>query len=66
MNAARYAELQCASHFSFLRDASSYDELFAEAARLGIEALAITDRTTAIAPLASSAPRRPPRPQACA
>jgi len=49
-----------------LRGASSYDELFAEAARLGIEALAITDRTTAIAPLASSAPRRPPRPQACA
>jgi error-prone DNA polymerase len=39
----RYAELQCASHFSFLRGASSADELFATAALLGIEALAITD-----------------------
>jgi error-prone DNA polymerase len=38
-----YAELQCASHFSFLRGASSADELFATAALLGIEALAITD-----------------------
>ncbi|MGH6935845.1 MAG: PHP domain-containing protein, partial [Methylocella sp.] len=40
------AELQCTSHFSFLRGASSCDELFAEAARLGIEALAITDRNS--------------------
>ena len=39
----RYAELQCASHFSFLRGASSAEELFATAAMLGIEALAITD-----------------------
>src|ERR1044072_2285440 len=39
----RYAELQCASHFSFLRGASSAEELFATAALLGIEALAITD-----------------------
>jgi error-prone DNA polymerase len=39
----RYAELQCASHFSFLRGASSADELFATAALLRIEALAITD-----------------------
>ncbi len=39
----RYAELQCASHFSFLRGASSAEELFATAAVLGIEALAITD-----------------------
>jgi error-prone DNA polymerase len=39
----RYAELQCASHFSFLRGASSAEELFAAAAVLGIEALAITD-----------------------
>ena len=43
---ARYAELQCASHFSFLRGASSADELFAQAAMFGIEALAITDRNT--------------------
>src|SRR3569833_1343513 len=39
----RYAELQCASNFSFLRGASSAEQLFAAAALLGIEALAITD-----------------------
>jgi error-prone DNA polymerase len=39
-------ELQCTSHFSFLRGASSCDELFAEAAMLGIEALAIVDRNS--------------------
>ncbi|HAC00780.1 MAG TPA: error-prone DNA polymerase [Brevundimonas sp.] len=43
---ARYAELQCASHFSFLRGASSADELFGQAAVLGIEALAVTDRNS--------------------
>src|ERR1700694_5322923 len=46
MSAARYAELQCTSHFSFLREASSCEELFAEAAALGIEALAIVDRNS--------------------
>ncbi|MGH7185051.1 MAG: PHP domain-containing protein, partial [Pseudomonadota bacterium] len=46
MSAARYAELQCTSHFSFLRGASSCEELFAEAAKLGIEALAIADRNS--------------------
>ncbi len=46
MSAARYAELQCTSHFSFLRGASSCEELFAEAAKLGIEALAVTDRNS--------------------
>src|ERR1700674_4383083 len=46
MSAARYAELQCTSHFSFLRGASSCEELFAQAAYLGIEALAITDRNS--------------------
>src|SRR5215467_6029671 len=45
-SAARYVELQCTSHFSFLRGASSCDELFAQAARLGIEALAIVDRNS--------------------
>jgi len=45
MSVASYAELQCTSHFSFLRGASSCEELFDEAARLGLEALAITDRT---------------------
>jgi error-prone DNA polymerase len=46
MSVARYAELQCTSHFSFLRGASSCEELFDEAARLGIEALGITDRNS--------------------
>ncbi|ABQ28905.1 error-prone DNA polymerase [Acidiphilium cryptum] len=41
-----YVELHCTSHFSFLRGASSCDELFAQAAHLGLEALAITDRNT--------------------
>jgi error-prone DNA polymerase len=43
---ARYAELQVTSHFSFLRGASSCDELFAQAALLGIEALAVVDRNS--------------------
>jgi error-prone DNA polymerase len=42
----RYAELQCTSHFSFLRGASSSEELFAAAKLLGHEALAIADRNT--------------------
>jgi error-prone DNA polymerase len=46
MNAARYAELQCTSHFSFLRVASACEELFAEATRVGLAALAITDRNS--------------------
>jgi error-prone DNA polymerase len=46
MSTTRYAELQCTSHFSFMRGASSCEELFAEATRLGIEALAITDRNS--------------------
>jgi error-prone DNA polymerase len=46
MSTSRYVELQCSSHFSFLRGASSCEELFAEAAMLGIEALAITDRNS--------------------
>jgi error-prone DNA polymerase len=42
----RYAELQVTSHFSFLRGASSCEELFAHAANLGISALAIADRNS--------------------
>ncbi|TAL80935.1 MAG: error-prone DNA polymerase, partial [Beijerinckiaceae bacterium] len=42
----RYAELQITSHFSFLRGASSCEELFATAAAFGIEALAIVDRNS--------------------
>jgi error-prone DNA polymerase len=40
---ADYAELHCASSFSFLRGASQPEELVARAARLGYRALAITD-----------------------
>ncbi|WP_089173082.1 error-prone DNA polymerase [Bosea sp. AS-1] len=43
---ARYVELQVTSHFSFLRGASSAEELFAQAALLGIEALAVADRNS--------------------
>jgi error-prone DNA polymerase len=42
-HAAAYAELHCLSNFSFLRGASSARELCARAAKLGYEALAITD-----------------------
>ncbi|WP_136653095.1 error-prone DNA polymerase [Paracoccus aeridis] len=42
----RYAELQVTSQFSFLRGASSAQELFATAALMGIEALAVTDRNS--------------------
>src|SRR3954471_14292173 len=40
---APYAELHCHSNFSFLDGASHPEELAEEAARLGLEALAITD-----------------------
>ena len=46
MRDGRYIELQVTSHFSFLRGASSCEELFAQAALLGIEALAIVDRNS--------------------
>ncbi len=42
----RYAELQVTTHFSFLRGASSADELFVTAKALGIEALGIVDRNS--------------------
>lgn len=42
----RYAELQVTSHFSFLRGASSADELFATAAAMGIDALGVVDRNS--------------------
>ncbi len=38
-----YAELVCRSNFSFLRGASHPEELVATAARLGLQALALTD-----------------------
>ncbi len=42
----RYAELQVTTHFSFLRGASSADELFATTKQLGIEALGVVDRNS--------------------
>src|SRR4051812_2205921 len=42
----RGTELQCTSHFPFLRGAGSAEEIFAQAAILGIEAVAIADRNT--------------------
>ncbi|MGQ2970922.1 error-prone DNA polymerase [Brevundimonas mediterranea] len=44
--ARRYVELQTTSHFSFLRGASSCEELFSQANVCGIEALAIVDRNS--------------------
>lgn len=41
-----YAELQVTTHFSFLRGASSADELFTTAKELGIEALGVVDRNS--------------------
>ena len=40
---APYAELHCHSNFSFLDGASHPEELVSEAARLGLDALALTD-----------------------
>jgi error-prone DNA polymerase len=46
MSGAAYAELQVTSHFSFLRGASSCEELFAQAAAMGISALGVVDRNS--------------------
>ncbi|THD60835.1 error-prone DNA polymerase [Phenylobacterium sp.] len=46
MTRPSYAELQATSHFSFLRGASSCEELFSQAALCGIEAVAICDHNT--------------------
>ena len=43
ISATPYAELHCHSNFSFLDGASHPEELVEEAARLGLDALAITD-----------------------
>jgi error-prone DNA polymerase len=43
VSTTRYAELHCHSNFSFLDGASHPEELVEEAARLGLEALALTD-----------------------
>lgn len=42
----RYAELQVTTHFSFLRGASSAEELFATAAAMGVDAIGIVDRSS--------------------
>ena len=41
-----YSELQVTTHFSFLRGASSCEELFATAAAMGMPALGIVDRNS--------------------
>jgi error-prone DNA polymerase len=41
-----YVELQVTSHFSFLRGASSAEELFAAAANLGYSSIGLTDRNS--------------------
>ncbi|NIJ09396.1 error-prone DNA polymerase [Sphingomonas vulcanisoli] len=46
LDGVRYVELQVTSHFSFLRGASSPEELYAAAGLLGHAALGITDRNT--------------------
>ena len=46
MSGSHYAELQVTSHFSFLRGASSCEELFIQAHNLGIKALAVVDRNS--------------------
>lgn len=46
LDGARYVELQVTTHFSFLRGASSPEELFSAAALLGLPALGIVDRNT--------------------
>ena len=42
----KYAELQITTNFSFLRGASHPDELVDQAALLGYDTIAITDRNT--------------------
>ncbi|WP_066799909.1 error-prone DNA polymerase [Sphingomonas soli] len=44
--ATGYAELQVTTHYSFLRGASSPEELFRQAAALGLPALGIVDRNS--------------------
>jgi error-prone DNA polymerase len=46
MSSPSYVELQVTTHFSFLRGASSPEELFAAAALLGLPALGIADRNS--------------------
>ena len=46
LEGARYVELQVTTHFSFLRGASSPEELFSAAAMLGLPALGVVDRNS--------------------
>ena len=46
LDGARYIELQVTTHFSFLRGASSPEELFVAAGQLGLPALGVVDRNT--------------------
>jgi len=44
-----YAELQCASNFTFLRGAAHPEQLVARSAELGYSAIAITDSAQSLA-----------------
>ena len=57
-----YAELQVTTQFSFLRGASSAEELFSAAADLGIAALGVVDRNSLAGIVRAM---RPPRSLAC-
>ncbi|AEH82135.1 hypothetical protein JOH52_005994 [Sinorhizobium meliloti] len=57
----RYAELQVTTHFSFLRGASSAEELFATAKLMGIEALGVVDRNSLAGIVRARWRRRAPR-----
>ncbi|MEO4043895.1 error-prone DNA polymerase [Hoeflea sp. CAU 1731] len=46
MTAPRYAELAVTTNFSFLRGASHPEEMVAEAARLGLAGVSVTDRNS--------------------
>jgi len=43
---SRYVELHATSHLSFLRGASSCEKVFSQAARCGLEAVAVVDRNS--------------------
>src|SRR3954465_9069374 len=63
-----YAELHCHTNFSFLDGASPPEELVEEAARLGLEALAVTDHDgfSGVVPFPRAAREGGPPPLFCA
>jgi error-prone DNA polymerase len=57
----RYAELQITTNFSFLHGASHPRELVAQAAALGLAAIAVTDRNSLAGAVHPAGHRRPDR-----